>query len=298
MAYRDRLAASRAQRVGQNIELSNVAREPTPASPSTPGGGMSDLSTFLAEDTSIQQGIQQMRDNVAQISALRLRSLNAIDDETQAELNRIDVLTVETRGLMQELKGRIQRMEAAPMRTDIQLRSGRINLLRTKFLEAIQDYQREEQEGRAKSKARVERQLKIVKPDASPEEVAAAVEGGGQQIFAQALTTSTRYGESRAAYREVQERQQELQKVEVTLAELAQLFAEMGTLVEQQDAVVNSIESTAQDVAKDTEKALQNTEQAVVHARAYRKKKWICFFIFIIVLCILAIILGIVFGKK
>lgn len=41
------------------------------------------------------------------------------------------------------------------------------------------------------------------------------------------LTTSTRYGESRAAYREVQERQQELQKVEATLAELAQLFSEV-----------------------------------------------------------------------
>jgi len=36
--------------------------------------------------------------------------------------------------------------------------------------------------------------------------------------------SSTRYGESRAAYREVQERHQDIRKIENTLAELAQLF--------------------------------------------------------------------------
>jgi len=298
MAYRDRLAASKAQRGGQNVELTNVTQRATPASPSYPNGDLSDLAAFLAEDTSIQEGIQHLKDNVARIAALRLRTLGAIDESAEADLNKIDALTNETRSLMQSLKGRIQRMEAVPVQTDVQLRNGRINLLRTKFLEAIQGYQREEQEGRAKSKVRVERQLKIVKPDATAEEVAAAVDGGGQQIFAQALTTSTRYGESRAAYREVQERQQELQKVETTLAELAQLFSEMAVLVDQQEVVINSVQKTAEDVTKDTEGALENTKKAVVHARAYRKKRWICFFIIVFVIIVLAIVLGIVFGKK
>ena len=85
-----------------------------------------------------------------------------------------------------------------------------------------------------------------MKPDATPEEVAAVTEGGGQQIFAQAvggilirfvislideprqLTSSSRYGESRTAYREVQERQQDLKKMEQTLGELAQLFIDVS----------------------------------------------------------------------
>jgi len=41
------------------------------------------------------------------------------------------------------------------------------------------------------------------------------------------LTSSHRYGESRAAYREVQERQEDLKRVERTLAELAQLFSDV-----------------------------------------------------------------------
>lgn len=35
---------------------------------------------------------------------------------------------------------------------------------------------------------------------------------------------SNRYGESRAAYREVQARHQDIQRIEQTIAELAQLF--------------------------------------------------------------------------
>jgi syntaxin 1B/2/3 len=38
------------------------------------------------------------------------------------------------------------------------------------------------------------------------------------------LMSSNRYGESKAAYREVQERHKDIQKIERTLAELAQLF--------------------------------------------------------------------------
>ena len=38
------------------------------------------------------------------------------------------------------------------------------------------------------------------------------------------ISSSNRYGESRQAYREVQERHQDIQRIEVTLAELAQLF--------------------------------------------------------------------------
>jgi syntaxin 1B/2/3 len=48
--------------------------------------------------------------------------------------------------------------------------------------------------------------------------------GAGGQIFAQALTTSTRYNESRMAYREAQERHQEILKIEQNIAELAQLM--------------------------------------------------------------------------
>ena len=43
-------------------------------------------------------------------------------------------------------------------------------------------------------------------------------------ILSLQLLNTNRYGESKAAYREVQERHKDIQKIERTLAELAQLF--------------------------------------------------------------------------
>lgn len=42
--------------------------------------------------------------------------------------------------------------------------------------------------------------------------------------------STTRYGESRAAYREVQERHEDIRKIEHTLVELAQMFNDVRTL--------------------------------------------------------------------
>jgi len=145
---------------------------------------------------------------------------------------------------------------------------------------------------------RMERQFKIVKPDATPEEVRAVVndENGGQ-IFSQALMSSNRYGESRAAYREVQERHEDIKKIERTLVELAQLFNDMSVLVEQQDPVLDSIHHAAESADKDLEVGLQHTEKAVDSARAARKKRWICFFIILIILIVVAIIVGVVVSQ-
>lgn len=40
--------------------------------------------------------------------------------------------------------------------------------------------------------------------------------------------SSNRYGESRAAYREVQERHEDIKRIEKTLGELAQLFNDVS----------------------------------------------------------------------
>jgi syntaxin 1B/2/3 len=84
--------------------------------------------------------------------------------------------------------------------------------------------------------------------------------------------SSNRYGESRAAYREVQERHQDIKRIEQTISELAQLFNDvrfkmhrrlrylcshhyfqMSMMVEQQDDTINTIQATAELVEKDME---------------------------------------------
>jgi syntaxin 1B/2/3 len=264
------------------------------------GSGSGTMRAFYSEITSIQEGIEHFNGNVTRISELHSRSLAAA--ASQQDAAQLDEVVAETRTLSNTLKQRIQGFGSSPSPgQDPQIWQNQTRLVRSRFMEAIQNYQQVEQQYRTKYKQRVERQFKIVKPDATPEEVAAVVSddsGGGNQVFAQALSSSTRYGDSRAVYREVQERHQDIRRMEQTLTELAQLFIDMGTLVEQDDAKIATIEQTAQKVVGDTEHALADTGRAVDSARNARRMRWICFIIIVIILAVVAIVLGVVFGKK
>jgi len=258
-----------------------------------------DLTAFYDEISSIQDSIAQFNNNVQRVSDLHSRSLNTMDDQAAARNNQqLDSLVEETSSLSNELKLRIKDLERKSGGRDSNAKRQQTGAIKQRFLEAIQNYQNVERQYRTKYKQRMERQFKIVKPNASPEEVRAVVndEQQGGQIFSQALMSSNTFGESRAAYREVQERHEDIKRIERTLTELAQLFNDMSILVEQQDETINAIETTAGGVEKDVEQGLQHADKAVVSARAARKKRWICFAIIVVILAIIAIVLAVHFA--
>ncbi|KAH9050710.1 t-SNARE [Lactarius hengduanensis] len=303
---RDRLAALRAQRQG-GPQSPNATGEYEMAGLQTPdhivdGNGASaadGMTRFYNQISSIQDELRRFDANVSRISDLHSRSLNNTDEAlSQQNAAALDQLVSETRSLSNQIKTQIQELEKEPVPAgqDARIRKNQTSLVRSKFIEALQNYQQVEQQYRTRYRQRVERQFKIVKPDATPEEVAAVVQsdqGTGGQVFANALTSSTQYGESRAAHREVQERHEDIRKIERTLAELAQMFNDMDALVAQQEDTINAIETSAGQVAGDTEAGLVQTEKAVKHARAARRKRWILFFIVLIILAIIGIAVGV-----
>ncbi|KZV89826.1 t-SNARE [Exidia glandulosa HHB12029] len=300
--YEPRRANPYAQQDGGAYEMSS-----RPSAYSTPqqsyatanGGGGDDLSAFYAEIGNIQDDIKRYNDNVAAIADLQSRSLNNMDDNA-AQRNQQSLVQLgdEQSQLSGSLKRRIKDLERqGGSGRDGQVKKQQTAFVKSKFVEAIQNYQQIEQQSRTKYKQRMERQFKIVKPDASPEEVRAVVndEGGGQ-IFSQALMNSNRYGDSRAAYREVQERHADIKKIEKTLTELAQLFQDMSVLVEQQDETINVIQNNAVNIDQDVTQGYKDTEKAVDSARGARKKRWICFWISVVI--IIVIVLVVLFTVK
>jgi len=305
----DRLAALRAQRQqnapadrGQGTyEMQGVRAQ----SHTNNGNSATDpMSDYYAEITSIQDSIQQFDTNITRISDLHSRSLNTLDESaSQQNATQLEELVAETRQLSNGIKERIKSLEGytSSGAQDTEIRKNRTAFVRSKFMEALQRYQEVERQYRGKYKQRVERQFKIVKPDATPEEVAAVVnddQGGGSQIFANAISSSNRYGESRAAYREVQERHQDIRRIEQTLTELAQLFNDMATLVAEQQEQLDEIHDKGATAATEIEKGLDHTEVAVKHARSARRKRWICFWICVIIaLAAIGIGVGVHFGS-
>ncbi|KIY50935.1 t-SNARE, partial [Fistulina hepatica ATCC 64428] len=250
------------------------------------------LTSDFSQASSIQDAINRINTNVSQISSLRARSFGAIDGSTDTA--QLDAIVGETKNLLNDTKLRVKRLEAdAATGDDANVKKDRARLVHNKFVEALQNYQRAEQEATHRAQQQIARQFRIVKPDATQEEVKQVVDGGGGQIFAEALSSSTRWSDSRTAYREVQERQEDLKKIEATLAELSQLFIDMDTIVGQQEDTINHVEQLAQEVEDQTKQGAGHTEKAVDSARRARRKRWICFWLTLILLAIIAIILAI-----
>ncbi|KAH9857074.1 t-SNARE [Lenzites betulinus] len=325
---RDRLAALRAQQQGgaantntdsypmqSNLDYRSRARAANPYAqqddnPSyesaakdmsttnlTAAVGADGMAAFYNEIASIQDDIRTFNDNVARISDMHSRSLNTTDDAASQRVNQqMEELVEDTSALSNVLRRRIKSLQKqGGSGRDGEIRKQQTGLVKQKFMEAIQNYQTVEQQYRQKYKQRLERQYKIVKPDATPDEVKAVVDDDqGGQIFSQALMNSNRYGEARSAYREVQERHADIKKIEKTLTELAQLFNDMSILVEQQDEQITAINDTVKEVEKDVETGLNYTQKAVDSARSARKKRWICFILCIVILIIIAIVVAVV----
>ncbi|CAG8741504.1 4311_t:CDS:1, partial [Acaulospora colombiana] len=121
---------------------------------------------------------------------------------------------------------------------------------------------------------RIARQYKVIKPNATQQEIDEYVSNpNSQPVFQQALL---RTGEARDVLGQVQRRHEDIKNIEQTIAELAALFQELDLQIDAQDPLIVQIEGNVDDTNVKIEKAQGELTQAKMSAIAARKKKWIC----------------------
>jgi syntaxin 1B/2/3 len=261
------------------------------------------MSVLGTNVSSISESIREIQNNVSQIEELHARTLGTISEDSSTK-NHLDNLVLNTRSIANDIKTRIKSIEAMnarlpPTTSDLNVRKAQAAALRKKFMETIQNYQQVEFQNRQKHRQRMERQYRIVKPDATQEEIEQVLDNdGGNQVFAQSLMQSVRFGDARAALAEVQQRHDDIKKIEKTIEELANLFQEMNLIVDQQDVAIEHIENEAIQITNDMEAGVQHVGKALEHAKSARKKKWICLLIVIILLAIIAAVIYFFVVKK
>jgi len=274
---------------GANYEMGNLNNQQQqqghPAAPT-----QDDNQEFYEEVDQIRSGIDTVNANISRIESLHQRSLKDIDESTQQQTqHQLEALVAETSALNTSLVGRIKALKGKASRDSS--KSPQVSVLDRNFKDALRKYQLVEKDFADRTREQMARQYRIVKPDASEEEVRQACEDSqGQQIFSQALLTGNRRGEARSALREVQARHNEIQRIEKTITELAAMFNEMEQLVTEQDAMVQNIDQRGEEITENVGKAEQELEGAVEKARSARRKKWWCLLIVLLILIVVIII--------
>ncbi|KAH6608940.1 syntaxin 1b 2 3 [Trichoderma cornu-damae] len=250
-----------------------------------------DPNAIRNECRDISSSVRQVEASLEQIKVLQSRVLSDVDSSSSSQSNRqLDALTTETMATYRSLAERVRTVKSKPEGRSA-MNSGHVDRVDREVKAVITKYQTVESEFQASVKQQMGRQYRIVRPDATDEEVQAAVDDTGNgQIFSQAMMQSDRQGRARAALSAVQDRHKELLKIEQQMTELFQLMQDLDTLVVQQDAAIVQIEQKGEEIVDNLDKGNEEIAVAVTTARATRKKKWICLGIVVAIIAIVLII--------
>ncbi|KAI9320429.1 t-SNARE [Dichotomocladium elegans] len=252
---------------------------------------------FFREIEEIKELVQRINTNISDIEELHGASLVNISEEQMSEnAHRLEMLSNKTNKLNNLAKKKIKAVELSNAQLpansgDRPMRVTQHAALKKRFIETIQRYQDIERTYQQKYRQRVERQIRIVKPDATPDEIDQVLDSDEPpQIFAQSLMQANRSGHARAVLNEVQTRHDDIKKIEKTILELHQLFMDMQMMIEYQGETLTKVEQTTEAAVVDLEQGNVDIGKAITHARATRSKKWFCFILAIIILVVIGIL--------
>lgn len=239
------------------------------------GGGFN--GNILNECSDIDRGIDLVEQNLGQLRNLHRAALGDTDTSSNSRANReVDALSSDTMELYRSLVDRVRHVKSSP-EAGQPMNARQVERIDRRLKTAIQQYQGVEADFQREMQGQIARQFRIVRPDATEEEVSRAVDGAeGGQVFTQALMQSNRQGQASAALNNVKDRHAQILKIEKQMSELAQLFQDMNTLVVQQEVAVQQIDQQAEDVVENLDKGNTEIDTAVTTARATRRKKWWC----------------------
>lgn len=142
---------------------------------------------FFAEVNELRDGIDTVKANISRIESLHQRSLTDIDESTSSQTqHQLDALVAETSALNKNLANRIKRLKGKAASDPA--KGPQVGNLDRNFKDTLRKYQTVEAAYSKRAKEQMARQYRIVKPDASEQEVEEACsDSQGAQIFSQAV---------------------------------------------------------------------------------------------------------------
>ncbi|KAI9159203.1 hypothetical protein H9P43_008540 [Blastocladiella emersonii ATCC 22665] len=261
-----------------------------------------DVTDFLDDVAELDKLLRRVRDDLGYISKCQRRAFDAVP-EHQAQENKRELETVssQTKSTLSQIRRELDSLDSAlgALRkgtADYVMCANQLTNLKKNYQAQVQEFHQLETGFGNAQKDRLLREMRIVKADATEDDLEEYLNSGGQGgIFAQQVLHSSRYGEARRALRQVEDRQVEILKIEQMVEELAQLFLDLSMLVEQQDYTINQITEHVEEAVVEIERGEKEVTEAIEIRKNTIKWQWyacICVVIVIIVVIIYLFVTG------
>ncbi|KAJ3195761.1 Plasma membrane t-SNARE, secretory vesicle fusion [Irineochytrium annulatum] len=211
---------------------------------------------------------------------------SALDDMTA----RLDAQMSQTRSQIDAARAGLESLKRSKGGDPAQRQSSFESVAR-RVRSCAQNFFGLQQQVQAARKARLAREYRIVRPEASEEEVRRVVEsgGGGVSVF----DTTAAVGAQRAQLDQAEERRRELVRIGKGMEELLALTQELESMINQQQVWVDEIEVKVQQTGVYVIEANTQLDIANKSAEGARSKKQYVCIIVTVVLVVLAAAIGI-----
>lgn len=150
-----------------------------------------DPNAILNECREIDRGIDSIQRNLERLRFLQQRAIDDPDASQGTQTNReLDALSSDTMTLYRNFGARIKAIKQQKASGEPR-NAPQVGLVDRKLKTAINEYQQVDRDFRHKLSAQMERQYRIVRPEASESEVREAIEDtSNNQVFSQAVCSS------------------------------------------------------------------------------------------------------------
>ncbi|KAJ3177685.1 Plasma membrane t-SNARE, secretory vesicle fusion [Gaertneriomyces sp. JEL0708] len=252
------------------------------------------LDRFLHRAEAVADDIAHISRNVQDLQLLHQDALQEINLHQQRALTaRVDALTDSTRTLLHRTRQEVKDLSTLPASTkaDAQVQAIQQKALAAKLLKTAREFQNVQKTAGEAYRHAIARQYKIAKPNATREEIDAAMEDStvdALNVFQHELLAA-KTNVQRTALREVEGRREELARIEQSVTEMFTLFQDMQVLLDAQQDQITTIDQYVESTDMNVQAGSSEMTAAIRHAKSARRMKWIVFWVVVVILLVVAI---------
>lgn len=260
------------------------------------------MDAFFQDIEKIRSDIDAITEASKRIGDMNDKAVMSVSDVEESELSReLTPLIQETNKSAKRTKSMLEllkeenakfKKEKTVKDSDMRIRENLCNTLTRKFIDEMKFYQSFQQKYKTDLKNKAVRQIKMVKPDATPDEIENVMksDGGRTEQYQQFILAGGVNESIKKTYTDVAGKYQDVITLEQSVAELHQMFLDFALLTMQQGELIDQIEFNVKGAADYIEEANIDVHQAIEYQKKSRKKQC-CILILVLVLGVVVLIM-------
>ena len=260
------------------------------------------MVVFFQDVDAVKADISVIKIASGTIDEVNAESVMATTSEKEKELSeRLTPLVMETNktakrckvllSALKEENDKLKLDDTGKIKpSELRIRENLCNTLTRKFIEELKNYQKAQTNYKTEIKNKVKRQVHIVKPDASEEEISNIMnDSAGRDKLYKSQILKGVADPIKNAYKNVADKYQDVLTLEASVAELHQMFLDFALLTEQQGEMLDQIEYQVRSAGEYIDDGNVDIQSAIKYQASIRKKQ--CCVIVIVLVILLGVLL-------